>query len=306
MPPKVRWEEMFPDELDAALERCPVVYLTYGPCEPHGLHNAVGLDAIKAHGVACRAAELYGGIVAPPFYWHLHEIGYEAPWAERTIGDRNPWLTSVPPWVLYHMYFFHLRAVAARGFRAAVVISGHAGGTEHDFKRISEIFMRHSPLRIWAGVDTEASDDENFRGDHAGRWETSLLWALRPDLVDMSRLAAGTAEEITHIMATGRDAGQASRRSGEAFVDMHAAWFGRKATELLGAYQAPAKPAARMPGNPLGALTFGETERLWRDEVEPLLADFSAMNRWPGQEPTDSASAWAENEMSHAELRWAR
>ena len=30
MNPKVRWEEMFPDELDAALARRPLVYLTYG------------------------------------------------------------------------------------------------------------------------------------------------------------------------------------------------------------------------------------------------------------------------------------
>src|SRR5918997_6408299 len=73
MTPKVRWEEMFPDELDAALARRPVVYLTYGLCEPHGLHNAVGLDALKAHAIACRAAETHGGIVAPPFVWHMHE-----------------------------------------------------------------------------------------------------------------------------------------------------------------------------------------------------------------------------------------
>src|SRR5918992_643471 len=87
MSPKVRWEEMFPDELDAALAHCPVVYLTYGLCEPHGLHNAVGLDALKAHAIACLAAEEHGGIVAPPFFWHVHEIGYHAPWAARTIGD---------------------------------------------------------------------------------------------------------------------------------------------------------------------------------------------------------------------------
>src|SRR5215471_10770898 len=118
--PKVRWEEMFPDELDAALDRSPLVYLTYGLCEPHGLHNAVGLDALKAHALACAAAEEHGGIVAPPFFWHVHEIGYHAAWAERTIGDRNPWLTALPPWVLYKMFFYQLRTVAARGFHAAI------------------------------------------------------------------------------------------------------------------------------------------------------------------------------------------
>ncbi len=97
MQPPVRWEEMFPDQLDAALARYPLVYLTYGLCEPHGLHNAVGLDALKAHAIACRAAETYGGIVAPPFVWHMHEATFYAPCGARTIGDRNPWLTTLPP-----------------------------------------------------------------------------------------------------------------------------------------------------------------------------------------------------------------
>ena len=33
---EVRWERMFPDELEAAFAACPVVYFAYGLCEPHG------------------------------------------------------------------------------------------------------------------------------------------------------------------------------------------------------------------------------------------------------------------------------
>ena len=53
---EVQWERMFPDELEAALEACPLVYLPYGLCEPHGWHNAVGMDAIRAHECSCQAA----------------------------------------------------------------------------------------------------------------------------------------------------------------------------------------------------------------------------------------------------------
>ncbi|GAC1431863.1 MAG: hypothetical protein NVSMB65_05410 [Chloroflexota bacterium] len=292
----VQWEEMFPDELDEALERCPVAYLTFGLCEPHGLHNAVGLDALKAHGLACRAAQEHGGVVAPPFFWHVHEVGYHAPWGARTIGDRNPWMTALPPWVLYKVFFYQLRTLAARGFKAAIVITGHYGGNERDFKRVAEIFMRHSPLRVWAGADHETIQYGDFHGDHAGRCETSQLWALRPDLVDMSRLAQGTREEITTVMATGGDAAAAGRRTGEAIVASQVAWLGARAAGLLSAYTAPATPGAPMPGNPLGALTFGEVERLWRDEVEPLLPEFTSMTLWPDQPPTDPASPWAANE----------
>lgn len=66
----VRWERMFPDELEAAFEECPVAYLPYGLCEPHGPQNALGLDAIRAHGVLCLAAQAHGDIVAPPEYGH--------------------------------------------------------------------------------------------------------------------------------------------------------------------------------------------------------------------------------------------
>jgi creatinine amidohydrolase len=295
---KVRWEEMFPDELDAALADRPVVYLTYGLCEPHGLHNAVGLDALKAHAIACRTAEVHGGIVAPAFYWHVHELGYHASWAARTIGDRNPWLTAVPPWVLFKMLFYHLRAVDARGFKAAIVITGHDGSPD-DFKRVCEVYARHSPLRIWAGADEEAIDYEDVQGDHAGRCETSQLWALYPELVDMSRMAQGTTDEIRKVMATGWNANQSSRRLGERIVASQIAYFGRVAADLLAAYQQPAQPRKPAPGNPLGALTFGETERIWLEEIEPILPQFSSMNLEPNQQPTDPASPWSPNELSH-------
>ena len=70
---EVQWERMFPDQLEAAFAARPIAWYTYGLCEPHGPHNAVGLDSLKAHAIACRTARRHGGIVAPPDYWHIHE-----------------------------------------------------------------------------------------------------------------------------------------------------------------------------------------------------------------------------------------
>ena len=105
---KVRWERMFPDELEAALEACPMVYLPYGLCEPHGWHNAVGMDAIRAHECSCQAAQAHGGIVAPPFYWHCHEIGGYGSWGhnqinqELTMADSNTALDVFEEYLLSH------------------------------------------------------------------------------------------------------------------------------------------------------------------------------------------------------------
>jgi creatinine amidohydrolase len=291
----VRWELMFPDELNAALAEKPVVYLTYGLCEPHGPYNAVGLDALKVHRLACRAAEAHGGIVAPPFYWHVSEFGIEAKWAHDTIGDFNPWLTDVPPWVLYRMFLYHLRAAAARGFKAAIVMSGHAPYGD-DLRRVSDIFARHSPIQIWAGQDAEAVDHPTHGGGHAGQYETSMLWALCPDLVDLSRLERNDDGSLSRTFATGPDADRSSRRLGEQLVAERVDWLGRKADALIAAWRAPAIPAARTPGNPLGAPTFEETERIWRDEIRPALRDFPTFRDLPPEERVAPDSPWAPNE----------
>ena len=96
---EVRWERMFPDQLEAAFAACPLVYFPYGLCEPHGPQNAVGLDALKSHGICCETARAHGGIVAPPDYWHIHELGGYAIWCERAVGQvERSWLTCMPPW----------------------------------------------------------------------------------------------------------------------------------------------------------------------------------------------------------------
>jgi creatinine amidohydrolase len=293
----VQWEEMFPDELDEALEDCPVVYLTFGLCEPHGLHNALGVDALKPHGVACAAARTHGGIVAPPFFWHIHEMGVEAPWGDKTIGDRNPWLSSLPPWVFYKVVWFQLRAVAARGFKAALLLTGHSP-YEEDLRRVAEAFMRHDSLRIWAGADLEAQHDRSGVDGHAGRYETSVMWALHPGLVDISRLATGSDEVVGATMATGLTAAQSSRRYGEQIVQAKVEWLGAKARDLLAAYEPPKRSRQPIPGNPLGALTFDEAEALWHQEVEPMLADFVSWREDTSYGLLPEGSTWGPNAKS--------
>jgi len=70
---KVQFEEMFPWEFAQALASTPIAYLPLGVLEWHGEHNAVGLDALKAHAVCVGAAQRSGGIVLPPIYWSTDE-----------------------------------------------------------------------------------------------------------------------------------------------------------------------------------------------------------------------------------------
>src|SRR5579871_3600116 len=124
---EVRWERMFPDELEQAFAERPLVYFAYGLCEPHGPQNTLGLDALKAHAIAVAAARAHGGIVAPPDYWHVHEVGGFARWGRRNVGEDRTWLTSLPPWQHFKNVLYQIRAGDVLGFKAMILLTGHYG-----------------------------------------------------------------------------------------------------------------------------------------------------------------------------------
>lgn len=282
--PKVRWEEMFPDELHAAQAAYPLVYLPYGLCEPHGPHNAIGLDAIKAHELCLRAAREHGGIVAPAFFWHIHETGYHAPWGDDSIGTVNPFMTSLPPWVMLKVFVYQLRTVAARGFHAAIVVTGHYGGNENDLRLAAGIFSKYTSMQIAAYSDGELIDYMNFHGDHAGIVETSQLMALRPDLVDMQRL---TPEHVnSHYYAAGKTAPGSTSALGEAVIASQIRSLGEVGKGLLEAYNAQEK------SNPL---SFDETEKIW-EEVEARRDEWVTLKLWDSQKPVGPESNWYINQ----------
>jgi len=287
---EVRWERMFPDELEAAFKECPLVYLPYGLCEPHGPHNTLGLDALKAHAICCRAARAYGGIVAPPDYWHIHEIGLYASWAAEWAGEARPWLTAVPPWIHFKNVCYHIRAMDALGFHAAILVTGHYGPNWEDLKTLIDILQPHFAMRIYGLPDFEANQpgfdgDGKSTGDHAGKVETSLLWAVEPDCVDISRFPAADAPGPHFAM--GPDARQADRRVGERMVADEVRWLGQKAAELLAAYQNN-PPQSRQP------LSFIAIEEIWAQEIMPRLKEFKSMQYLERTPPAED-SRWQLN-----------
>lgn len=272
---EVRWERMFPDQLERRFAEAPVLYLTYGLCEPHGPHNAVGLDALKAHGIACAAARRGGGIVAPPDYWHIHEVGDYAIWSRTHVGEvARDWLTALPPWQHFKNICYQLRAADRIGFKAVVLLTGHYGQNYRDLKTMIGLVQPFIGARLLSLPDFEA-DREGIdgqgpsRGDHAGRIETSQLWAVEPDCVDSSRLPPHSAPGPHFAM--GPDAPQSSRRDGEAMVARQAVWLADRARELLAAYD-EVRPTARLMG-------FRDVERLWESVVAPALPGFLTMQR---------------------------
>ncbi len=278
---EVRWERMFPDELEAAFAAAPVLYIPYGLCEPHGPQNTLGLDALKAHAVCRRAAQAGGGIVAPPDYWHIHEVGHYAAWARREVGEvARKWLTAVPPWIHFKNVCYHVRAAEEIGFRAVILLTGHYGPNWRDLKTLVDLLQPRVKARLYGLPDFEANvpgfdADGESGGDHAGRVETSLLWSLEPACVDPGRmppLPLEPAGPVGRYFAMGRDAHQASRRIGDRMVDDEVAFLTAKAADLLAAYDEAPPPAGP------GLRTFEDVERFWAEAVAPIIGTFKSMD----------------------------
>lgn len=284
---EVRWERMFPDELEAAFDACPVAYLPYGLCEPHGPQNALGMDALRAHGACCLAAREFGGIVAPPEYWHCHELGIYGAWAHPRIGQARPWVTAVPPWVFLKNLCYHIRSVDTLRFHATILFSGHSGPHRLDVPRVLDVLQPHISTRLYAimGAGTRESrfKDDKGTGGHAGRGETSMLWAVAPDCVDLSRVPAPDAPGPHFAM--GDYVSESDRRAGEQMTADAVAHLGAKVKELLEEH-ASLKPTH-------APLTFDDVEAIWEKEIRPQLKDFASMQDGPDAPPQDSR--WHKN-----------
>jgi creatinine amidohydrolase len=176
---------MKPREINAVLRDCPLAYLVWGAHEWHGVHNAVGLDTLKAYYMALDLCKRTGGLVLPPVY-----CGYQ----------------TMKPWMQFHHTFEfskglvtqfvyeHLENLYDEGFKAIVVVMGHYGGKHVEAVKagVAQFTEKHRYPKVLAITDYEPAGWVNVRGgDHAGKNETSLLMHYRPDLVDLDRLPEG-------------------------------------------------------------------------------------------------------------------
>jgi len=178
----VQWERMLPAEFRLAFEKLPVVFLPLGTVEWHGEHDALGLDALKAHALCIRAAKKSGGIVHPPLYGGMG--GLNKP-ATVKMEPENSWENYLlRPWLEKMCSEFH-----RLGFKAIIMLTGHYGDNQQRGVRAVATGvadrLQGSVLGIpeyWLALDA------GYLGDHAGIGETSLLWHLEPDLVAIDRI----------------------------------------------------------------------------------------------------------------------
>lgn len=226
---KIYYAEMLPQELQEAVAELPVAYLPLGTLEWHGPHLPLGADGIQAEGLFAGIAQRIGGVVCPRLFLGPDrseiEGGKEYYGMDlasiRGSSEGNLQLAGSAYWVPLGVYYTLLDSIAKQlsrvGFRI-LVAHGHGPSTDH-FRKFSEYLRERYGLLCldcWYGEGEVGGD--GFQTDHAAANETSIMWGLRPDLVDMDRLPA----EGPVLGIDGEDPREkASQALGEKILETH-------------------------------------------------------------------------------------
>ncbi len=171
-----RLEELFPAELERRIAEKPLVVLPFGTIEWHSYHLPLGLDSLKAQSLCERIADRSDSVLGPLTSWAVGGVPFP-----HTIRFDLELVETLMRRVFEQM--------ALLGFRVVIGLTGHYGLEQTlAIKRASLKVMRNYPITVWTAGDFEPVIDLGYRGDHAAKWETSLLWALRPDLTRLNAI----------------------------------------------------------------------------------------------------------------------
>jgi creatinine amidohydrolase len=189
-------------------ERTPVLLLPVGAIEPHGPHAPLSTDPIISAGMCERAARRLDGdqsvhaLVLPPLPYGVTRCAAAFPGAVG-IGEQT----------LHALLVDVCVSLADQGFRWIVVVNNHFEPEHVETLRRAvgsveeRTGVRVGYLDLLRRRNAERLTEE-FRSAscHAGQYETSLVLADRPELVDAGRLAglAPVWIDMVEAMAAGR------------------------------------------------------------------------------------------------------
>jgi creatinine amidohydrolase len=245
---KVRYEEMLPHEIVARRARFPAAFIGLGGLEWHSEHLAVGNDALKA-GKLCELAAARSGGFAFPTLWYgeprvtgLMEVnvdpdgqikahmGFEEhKFAESYFGPSAEDQVRFYRDLLYHV----LVQMNTLQMKAVCLLCGHYPIYDWAAPVVERFNAAFEDTRAFAGIEFHyPPESEDVGGDHAAKWETSYLWYLRPDCVDMSVYLGREDDPLVGVM--GDDPRRtASIEIGRRACELIVEGMVRKASELI-------------------------------------------------------------------------
>jgi creatinine amidohydrolase len=197
----LRLEHLSSPQLAELLARQPLGLWPVGAVEPHGPHAPLGTDTLIAAGVCERAARRLDDppcVVLPPLPFGVTRYGASFAGA---IGISEATLAGLIGDVA--------ASARAQGFRQLVVVNCHFEPEQVHTLRTACASAGVRYLDLVRRQAAERLTEEFRRGScHAGRYETSLVLAEAPSLIDrsaMSRLPAVPVDMPAAIAAGATD-----------------------------------------------------------------------------------------------------
>lgn len=189
---QVEYKFLLPYQFKARFDMMPLAYIPIGSLEWHGEHMCLGNDSLKAESLCVLAARKGGGIVLPATFLGRQRM---TGWAGH-YQMLNNGVFAVQPELLEGIVTQQLTALDRMGFKGAIVITGHY--PEEQVKLAQDTARSFTGVRGLKAVgltDQHLARSVGHTGDHAGKWETSILMHLHPELVDITRLKPGGPHE---------------------------------------------------------------------------------------------------------------
>jgi creatinine amidohydrolase len=183
----MRLDELTSPQLAALRERRPVALWPVGAVEPHGPHAPLGTDTLISVGICERAAQRLGeAVVLPPLPFGVTRYGAAFAGA---VGISEATLRTIVLDVA--------AALAAQGFRRLAIVNNHFEPEQVATLRAAAREGGALYLDLVRRANAERLTDEFRRGSgHAGRYETSLVLADAPQLVDREEMERLPAVEV--------------------------------------------------------------------------------------------------------------
>ena len=163
-----------------------IAVLPVAAIEQHGPHLPVGVDALIGEGMVARSAAALPDD-SPAVFLPLQEICKSNEHLSFPGTLSLDWGTTIRGWLEIG------DSVARAGVRKMLIITSHGGNVAPMEIAARELRCRHNMLAVtttWGRLgDFEGIYEHGpvFTDIHGGNAETSMMLALRPDLVDMSR-----------------------------------------------------------------------------------------------------------------------
>jgi creatinine amidohydrolase len=183
-------------EVQDAVSENRVVTIVVGSTEQHGPHLPLGTDSYIPLGIAERAASKIRMVIAPPVTY-----GYYSQVRSGGGGENFPGTTSVRSSTLVGLITDLIEAFIRHGFQRFLILSGHyenspliGESVQRALTSSGRTNVRTLLVNWWELIPPETLNEvyeNNFPGweiEHAAIAETSMLMALRPELVRIDQI----------------------------------------------------------------------------------------------------------------------